>query len=111
MRYSIAAIKSTYSKDLLGGNPVQSRIRSLAYLAIIFVLAAGTMFSQLDTGTITVTVKDASGSAMPGAKVLLRNENTSVEVRSGVTNDQGNVNFTLIPSGNYAVHVEMTGFK
>src|SRR4051812_23072838 len=48
---------------------------------------------------------------MPGAKVTLRNENTSVEVRSGVTNDQGNVNFTLIPSGNYAVHVEMTGFK
>ena len=35
-----------------------------------FLLAANSLFAQLDTGTIYVTVKDASSSAVPGAAVV-----------------------------------------
>jgi hypothetical protein len=90
---------------------MQSLFRPFAGLAIGFVLFAVMLSAQLDTGTITVTVKDTSGSVVPGANVVLRNENTGIEVRSGTTNDQGNVTVALVPSGSYSVHVEMKGFK
>lgn len=72
---------------------------------------ASLSWAQLDTGTITVTVKDSSGSAVPGARVVLRNEATGIEARAGNTNEQGNFNAALIPSGSYSVHVELRGFK
>lgn len=43
-------------------------------LASIFWTA--TLLAQLDTGTVTVTVRDPSGSFIPNATVTLRNENT-----------------------------------
>ena len=75
---------------------------------LLFALASP---AQLDTGTITVAVKDASGSVVPGANVVLRNENTGIDTRTGVSNEQGNFNAPLIPSGSYSVHVELRGFK
>jgi hypothetical protein len=76
-----------------------------------FLLFASAARAQLDTGTITVAVRDATGAVVPQANVVLRNENTGVEVRTGVTNEQGNFNAPLIPSGSYSVHVELRGFK
>lgn len=82
---------------------------------IVFVLTkmwfAAVCFAQLDTGTITVDVRDVTGSAVPGATVVIRNENTGINVRTGVTNEQGIFNAALIPSGSYGVHVEIRGFK
>src|SRR5215510_16126818 len=75
---------------------------------LLFALASP---AQLDTGTITVAVKDASGSVVPAANVVLRNENTGIDARSGVSNEQGNFHASLIPSGSYSVHVELSGFK
>jgi hypothetical protein len=85
--------------------------RDFTVYMIALVIFAATSSAQLDTGTVTVTVKDASGSIVPGASVVLRNESTGIEVRSGATNDQGNFNAALIPSGSYSVHVELRGFK
>src|SRR5262249_28104827 len=65
-------------------------------LAILLITPS---LAQLDTGTITVTVKDPSGSAVPGASVTLRNENTAIAVRSGAANEQGVFTAALIPSG------------
>lgn len=89
---------------------MQSHLR-ICGLTITLLAFASVMSAQLDTGTITVNVKDTSGSAVPGANVILRNENTGVAVRSGTTNDQGNLNLPLIPSGSYSAHVESKGFK
>ena len=88
---------------------LQFRGSILVVLATVCFAVAS--FAQLDTGTITVDVRDATGSAVPGATVVLRNENTGITVRTGVTNDQGVFNAALIPSGSYGVHVEMRGFK
>ncbi len=82
------------------------------FAVAIALLSLTTMLkAQLDTGTITVLVKDVSGSVVPGANVVLRNENTGIEVRTGTTNEQGNFNAALIPSGSYSIHVELQGFK
>ena len=51
---------------------MQSPFRQFGGLAIRLVLLATTVSAQLDTGTITVSVKDSSGSAVPGANVTLR---------------------------------------
>jgi len=70
-----------------------------------------TLFAQLDTGAIDVTVADSSGSVIAGASVVLHNEKTNLDARSATTNDQGVCNFALIPSGIYSVRVEHAGFK
>ena len=76
-----------------------------------FLLSAAILLAQLDTGTISVAVRDASGSIIPGANVTLRNEGTGVETRTGVTNEQGVFTAPLIPSGSYSLRVEARGFK
>jgi len=84
------------------------KITGFVSTLLLFALASP---AQLDTGTITVAVKDASGSVVPGANVVLRNENTGIDARTGVSNEQGNFSAPLIPSGSYSVHVELRGFK
>ena len=80
--------------------------------AVVCALSlASVLLAQLDTGNITVAVKDASGLAMPGAKVVIRNEKTGINVRTAATNEQGTYSFELIPSGNYSLRVEQQGFK
>jgi hypothetical protein len=75
------------------------------------MLLVGALFAQLDTGNITVTVKDAAGAIVPGARVVLHNEATGIDLRTGVTNEQGSYTFVLIPSGSYSLRVEQRGFK
>jgi hypothetical protein len=84
------------------------KITGFVSTLLLFALASP---AQLDTGTITVAVKDPSGSVVLGAHVVLRNENTGIDARNGVSNEQGNFNAPLIPSGTYSVHVELPGFK
>ena len=55
------------------------KIRKITGFVSTLLLFAVASPPQLDTGTITVSVKDGSGSAVPGAHVALRNENTGVE--------------------------------
>ena len=75
------------------------------------MLLVGALFAQLDTGNITVTVKDAAGAIVPGARIVLHNEATGIDLRTGVTNEQGSYTFALIPSGSYSLRVEQRGFK
>ncbi|MBI1764594.1 MAG: carboxypeptidase regulatory-like domain-containing protein [Acidobacteria bacterium] len=56
------------------------------------------------------TVADASGGALPGAKVVLRNVGTGVEV-TRQTNGEGLYIFDFVESGTYTVLVEAQGFK
>src|SRR5262245_14794027 len=83
----------------------------LSRLLIAFLTTAAALLAQMDTGNITVTVKDASGSAVPGATVTLHNERTGATTRTAVTNELGSYTFPLIPSGSYSLRVEQRGFK
>jgi hypothetical protein len=71
---------------------------------------AASAFGQAVNATLLGTVSDASGAVVADAKVTAT-EVTTNTVRSTQTNASGNYTFPDLPPGNYAVTVEMTGFK
>ena len=66
--------------------------------------------SQQVTGSITGSVADSSGAAIPGAKVTLVSEGTAA-ARIQNTDAQGNFEFTAVLPGIYTVAAENAGFK
>ena len=66
--------------------------------------------AQVDTGTISGTVKDASGGVLPGASVTITHEGQAFTLTT-VTRDDGTYIFTPIRTGAYSVDVEFPGFK
>lgn len=84
--------------------------RRLLGLGLAFVLSAGMLLAQLGRGTITGTVTDPSGAAVPNAEVTATNSATGV-TRRVVTNSSGNYSVPLLPTGRYEVAVRAAGFK
>jgi hypothetical protein len=62
------------------------------------------------TGTILGVVSDSSGGVLPGATVTLANPATGF-TRSVVSNTHGEYSALFLPTGNYSVSAELTGFK
>src|SRR6476620_1687440 len=75
----------------------------------VFSLAGSALFAQ-GTGTIHGSVLDPANAAVANAKVtaLLDERGTT---RTVSTDSQGNYVFPLLPSGNYTVKIEVSGFK
>ena len=88
-------------------------MHGLRLICCCFLLAAfgaGSAFSQAVSATIIGTITDASGAAVPNAKVTVTEINTGV-AHLMTANESGNFVFPDLPPGNYAVTVELTGFK
>jgi hypothetical protein len=47
-------------------------------IRLFFLFAATVAWGQVSTGTISGTVKDTSGAVLPGAKVVVQNEDTGI---------------------------------
>ena len=62
------------------------------------------------TTTLTGTVSDASGGAIPGATAVVKNAGTGA-IHNGVTNVQGVFVIPAISPGTYSVTVSLSGFK
>src|ERR1700731_749632 len=62
------------------------------------------------TGSISGTVSDTTGSAVPGAKVTVTAPATGL-TRSSTTNDRGEYVIPLLGVANYNVQVELSGFQ
>ena len=75
--------------------------------ALYACISAG---AQSDTSSLTGTVTDSSGAAIPNAKVIVRNDATHIE-RISMSNEGGNFNLTNLASGNYSIRVEATNFQ
>jgi Carboxypeptidase regulatory-like domain len=71
--------------------------------------AASLIFGQA-TGSISGSVTDATGSAVPGAKVTVTAPATGT-TRSSTTNDSGEYTVPLLGVANYNVQVELQGFQ
>src|SRR5688500_18188428 len=69
-----------------------------------------TSWAQLNRGSITGTITDPSGAAVPGVKVTARNEGTNALVET-VANDAGQYNFPNLPTATYSVTAEAPSFK
>jgi Carboxypeptidase regulatory-like domain len=85
---------------------VCARIAAASWLLLFPFLT----IAQSDLSTITGTIKDPSGSAVPNAKLIARNEATGVE-RKTTSSESGSFSVTNLPSGRYTVTVEAAGFK
>jgi hypothetical protein len=88
---------------------MERMFRNFVFLVLLaFTLSAPLCFAQ--TGSITGTIKDASGAVLPGAAVTVTNIGTNAQ-RNTVTDERGDYNVTLLPVGVYRIQAEVQGFK
>jgi hypothetical protein len=79
--------------------------------SVLFLLLAGlTWPSRAGAGTVSGTVRDASGAVVTGAAVEAKNTETGV-VYSTVSASTGNYTVDQLPAGQYAITVKMHGMK
>src|SRR6185369_15843962 len=78
---------------------------------LIAAVPAGRLFAQSSLGSISGNVVDASGGAVPGAAVTVRNVDTGAVRTATSTSPAGGFTFPQLPSGNYTVSGELSGFS
>ena len=76
----------------------------------LFLLCALVAEAQLTTGTLTGSVSDPSGAAVPGATVTVKNVDTGVS-RTTTTGPTGRYEAPNLPVGSYEVSASATGFQ
>ncbi len=75
-----------------------------------FFLLASVLFAQRDLGTVSGTITDASGAAVPNARITIANDATGVATNSQ-TNDAGSYTIPALIPGTYTLTVEESGFQ
>lgn len=81
---------------------------ALALLVVLLLCALPSMAQQL-TGTLTGTVFDTSGAAVPNANVVLKNQ-ASGDTRTTVTDGSGHFVITAVQPATYSVNISASGF-
>ena len=82
------------------------------YIAVLLICVACIsipVHSQNITGSIVGRVSDASGSAVPGATVIVRNEGTGMAAE-GVVDQSGSYSIPNLFAGMYSISVRKNGF-
>ena len=78
-------------------------------IVLLVVTLCGAAWAQ-DTGSITGTVTDPTGAAVPSADVSVTNAEQGIS-RAAKTNGGGEYLFAALPLGNYDLAVSASGFK
>jgi hypothetical protein len=90
---------------------LSSTIRlSCALILGALLFGASLLHAQVDTGSISGTVTDASGAVLKGASVTLINEGTAAELTT-TTGDSGTYTFSPVRIGDYTVRANAQGFQ
>ena len=79
-------------------------------VAITAVFLAIPVLAQTGLGTIKGTVLDATGAAIPTARITLTNQQTNI-VRESESSEVGIFEFPAVPIGSYKLAVQAEGFK
>jgi hypothetical protein len=90
--------------------PCSSRFASITTTIFALFFSASLLTAQVDTGSITGTVRDASGAVVSGAKVTLTNEGTGIAL-STQTGADGVYSFSPVRIGTYSLQASASGFK
>src|SRR5581483_6448956 len=88
----------------------QVSFRRAIYVALSLLLAASLAFAQSDLANVSGVITDPSGSAIPNAKVNLKNQ-ANGQTREATTNESGVYSIPSVPPGMYTITVEASGFK
>ena len=79
-------------------------------LALVCLVCTFTAYGQVSTGNIRGTVTDPSGAVVPDTVIVLTNVRTGV-TQSVRSDSSGNYLIDFVPTGDYKITAEMTGFK
>jgi carboxypeptidase family protein len=93
----------------MGGSMTASWFRVMALVVAMACTATATASAQ-SVGTISGTVTDASGGAVPGVTVTARNQGTGA-VREVVSDEAGRYVLPLLPIGTYTITAAVIGFQ
>src|SRR5687767_13818536 len=81
-------------------------VAAVVLLLSIFVVAGAQEFR----GSLSGSVTDPNGAALPGATVEIKNVETNVAANA-VTNEEGGYSFPLLQPGRYTLTVSSQGFN
>src|SRR5258708_8619769 len=85
-------------------------MRTVGCISLLLILCtAQTAFAQVE-GSISGTIVDTSGAAVPGATVKVVSVETGL-VRTLTTDERGNYRTLALPVGRYEVRAEKPGFQ
>jgi hypothetical protein len=87
--------------------------KSLSYIALtalVLLLANQSVFGQVDEGSITGVVQDATGAVVPNAKVTLLNTDQGL-TETTTTDSSGVYTFSPVRIGNYSISATAPGFS
>jgi outer membrane receptor protein involved in Fe transport len=84
-------------------------IRSLTILLTFLSTASASAFAQLGTASVSGTVVDQNGAAVPQARVVLKNRATG-QTREVTTSGEGVFTVTNLPPAVYEIRAEAQGF-
>jgi outer membrane receptor for ferrienterochelin and colicin len=82
----------------------------VVWLAVAMLALAEAAGAQSTTGTISGRVVDTQERSVPGVTVSVESPNLQ-GVRTAVTSENGDYIFTLLPSGQYTIRFELSGFQ
>lgn len=77
--------------------------------AAVIIIFCGQLHAQIEMGSVTGTVKDATGAIVRGAQCTLTNTGTGVSQKT-VSTSAGSYTFSLVPVGTYSLKVTAAGF-
>ncbi|MEW6131038.1 MAG: carboxypeptidase regulatory-like domain-containing protein [Acidobacteriota bacterium] len=83
---------------------------SAGIVALLLFLFPFSALAQLTESTLKGVVADTTGSVVAASPVVVKNESTG-QVRSTATDDNGAFFIAALPSGAYTIYVRVPGFK
>jgi hypothetical protein len=88
-----------------------SRVWALFHIAVLIGLASAVDVTAQESGSaaVTGTIVDGTGSMVPGATITATEVGTGV-LRAAYSNERGVFRLSALPSGEYSLTVELTGF-
>ena len=87
-----------------------NRVRLWMAISGVFLLMAFGAYAQSDNANVNGVITDPSGSAVPNAKVTIRNQANGL-TREANSNESGVYSIPTVPPGMYTLSVEAAGFK
>lgn len=85
-------------------------MKRFSFVLMLVVLSAISLFAQGTTGSLSGTVQDSAGQALPGATVTAKDNLTGKET-TVTANENGGYIVTQLEFGTYTVTITASGFK